>query len=406
MILPGAGGLGVGAAGERAASRPVVPLPARPLRIAFVSETWLPSTDGVVTRLVATLRVLRALGHETCMIAPAPAEPEFEGTRVHTVPTVAVSFIAGGRPWGLPMPRVAAYLDAFRPDIVHVVNPFVVGVAGVIAARRRRWPLVCSYHTNVAAYARFYHMGFTHPAIWTLLRLVHNAADLNFATSDAVRADIVRHGIRRVDLWERAVDTTLFHPARRDEAMRRRLGGRHPGAPVALYVGRLAPEKGLDRLKALATMRSPLNIAFVGDGPYRHHMEAEFEGTGAVFTGMLHGDALASAYASADLFLFPSTTDTLGLVVLEALSSGLPVVAADSAPSREMLEGTGSARLFKAESGDSLRSAVEALVAPGTEALRRRMSEGARAEAERHDWRDATARLLGAYARVLAERRA
>lgn len=406
MSVPGSSVPGTTPAGDWPASASVLPLPARPLRIAFVSETWLPSTDGVVTRLVATLRHLRALGHETCMIAPGPAAPEFEGTRVHTVPTIGVSFVAGGRPWGLPMPRVAAYLDAFKPDIVHVVNPFVIGVAGVIAARRRRWPLVCSYHTNVAAYARYYHMGFTHPAIWTLLRLLHNAADLNFATSDAVRADIVRHGIRRVQLWERAVDTGFFHPSHRDEAMRRRLSGRHPGAPVALYVGRMAPEKGLDRLRALASSRLAMNLAFVGDGPYRQHMERRFEGTGAVFTGMLMGEDLARAYASADLFLFPSTTDTLGLVVLESLSSGLPVVAADSAPSREMLEGTGAGRLFAADSADSLRTTVESLLAPGAEPVLRALSDNARAEAERHDWGAATRRLLAAYARVLGERRA
>jgi glycosyltransferase involved in cell wall biosynthesis len=402
LSVPGRNGQGPSAG----AVHGVLPLPERPLRIAFVSETWLPSTDGVVTRLVATVRHLRALGHEVLMVAPGPAEPTFEGTPVLTVPTVSISFIAGGRPWGLPLPRVASYLDAFRPDIVHVVNPFVIGVAGVIAARRRRWPLVCSYHTNVAAYARFYHMGFSHPAIWTLLRLLHNAADLNFATSDAVREDILRHGIERVDLWERAVDTELFHPARRDEAMRQRLSGRAPGAPVAVYVGRLAPEKGLDRLRALTAPSLPLNLAFVGDGPYRAHMERDFRGTGAVFTGMLQGEELAKAYASADLFLFPSTTDTLGLVVLEALSSGLPVVAADSAPSREMLLGTNAARLFQADNPESLRSTVESLVAPGAQRLRQSLSDNARAEAEQHDWRAATERLVAAYSGVLAMRRA
>jgi glycosyltransferase involved in cell wall biosynthesis len=304
------------------------------------------------------------------------------------------------------VPRVAASLDAFRPDLVHVVNPFVVGVAGVLAARRRRLPLVCSYHTNVAAYAEFYHMGVTRPMIWTLLRLLHNAADLNLATSDAVRRDILAHGIRHVDLWERAVDTTAFHPSHRDAAMRRRLSGRLPGAPIAIYVGRLAPEKGLDRLRVLTGMDLGMNLAFVGDGPYRNQMERAFGPSGAVFTGMLHGEELTRAYASADLFLFPSTTDTLGLVVLEALSSGLPVVAADSAPSREMLDGTGAARLFDPSDGQSLGATVAALVAPGSERLRATLARAARAEAERHDWRAATERLVAAYGRVLAARRA
>jgi glycosyltransferase involved in cell wall biosynthesis len=374
------------------------------MRVAFVTETWLPSTDGVVTRLTATVRHLRAMGHQVAIVAPEPSPPVFEGVRVDTVPTVSVGFIAGGRPWGLPLPRVARYLDRFGPDLVHVVNPFVVGVAGVVAARLRRWPLVASYHTNVAAYARFYHLGFTAPAVWALLRLLHNSADLNLATSEAVRQDILHHGIRRVELWERAVDTDLFHPDRRSAAMRRRLAARAPDAPVALYVGRLAPEKGLDRLRPLADLRPPVNLAFVGDGPERARLERLFAGTGAVFTGMLQGEELARAYASADLFLFPSTTDTLGLVVLEALASGLPVVAADSPPSREMLEGTGAGRLFDPADPGALAALVARLAAPSAAGERRAMAVRARQEAERRDWRAATARLAAAYRRVLETR--
>jgi len=391
--------------GERSSAPASAPagrsLPARPLRIAYVSETWLPSTDGVVTRLLATIRALRERGHELCMVAPAPADPWFEGVRVYTVPTISVSFVAGGRPWGLPLPRVAAYLDAFSPDLVHVVNPFVVGVAGVVTARRRRWPLVASYHTNVAAYARFYHMGFTQPAIWSLLRMLHNAADVNLATSDAVRADVVAHGIQRVRLWERGVDTERFHPARRDAAMRARLRGDRRERPIAVYVGRLAPEKGLDRLRVLAGPESPVNLTMVGDGPDRARLERQYAGTGTVFTGMLSGADLASAYASADLFLFPSTTDTLGLVVLEALAAGLPVVAANSAPSREMLEGTGAGRLFDPRSEASLARVVAEIAGPGCEPTRRELSRRARAEAERHDWRSTTDNLLAVYREAL-----
>lgn len=379
--------------------------PDRPLRIAFVSETWLPSTDGVVTRLLATVRELRRRGHILGMVAPAPSDPVFEGMPVWTVPTVAAPWVAGGRAWGLPMPRVAGYLRAFRPDLVHVVNPFLVGVAGVITARRHGWPLVASYHTNVAAYAAFYHMGFTRPAIWTLLRLLHNAADVNLATSDAVRADIEHHGIRRVSLWERAVDTEAFHPRFRHDAMRQRLSGRVPGAPIALYVGRLAPEKGLDRLSSLFDAGLALNLALVGDGPDRSRLEQLFAGTGTVFTGMLQGEDLARAYASADLFVFPSTTDTLGLVVLEALASGLAVVAADSLPSREMLEGTGAGRLFDPFDPAGLRSVAAALIAPEGAAVRRELGERARAEAERRNWQVATDRLLDSYGRALHARR-
>lgn len=368
------------------------------MRIAFVTETWWPSTDGVVTRVTATVRELKRMGHDLLIIAPRGGEPVFEGITVKDVPNISVWFIYGGKPWGLPMPRVGRYLAEFRPDVVHVVNPFVIGVAGVIAAVRQRLPLVASYHTNIAGYADFYHLGFTKPAIWGILRALHNRADVNLATSAAVQRELERQGIRNVRVWRRGVDLELFHPSRRSDTMRSRLTGGHPERLVGLYVGRLAKEKGLSRLVGIFSGNPTLHLAMVGDGPSRDELEQQFRGTPTTFLGTLHGEELARAYASADFFVFPSITETLGLVVLEAMASGLPVIAAESEPTHELIDGSGAGALFPASHPELISEKVRTLT--GDAHLYADLSQRARREAEKWGWRIPTEELIRLYQQV------
>ncbi|PSR21908.1 MAG: glycosyltransferase family 1 protein [Sulfobacillus acidophilus] len=372
------------------------------MRIVFVTETWWPSTDGVVTRLTATVRELKKMGHELMIIAPRGGEPFFEGIPVRDVPNVSVGFIYGGKPWGMPLPRIGHYIREFDADVVHVVNPFVIGWGGVLSAVSQGRPLVASYHTNIAQYAEFYHLGFTKPAIWACLRALHNRADLNLATSETVRQELIREGIKNVRVWARGVDLQLFHPSRRSEAMRRRLTDGHPERMIALSVGRIALEKGLDRLTALFAANTNLHLAFVGDGPARKDLTQLFRGTPTTFVGTLHGEDLACAYASADVFVFPSTTDTLGLVLLEAMASGLPIIAAESQPTHELTDQSGAGLLFRADKPETIGERVYELVhsARGEELSRR-----ARHEAERWGWRVPTVELVNWYQELLGEQR-
>ena len=372
------------------------------MRIAFVTETWWPSTDGVVTRLTATLRELKNMGHELMVIAPRGGEPIFEGIPVRDVPNVSVGFIYGGKPWGMPLPRIGHYLREFNPDVVHVVNPFVIGWGGVLSAVSQGRPLVASYHTNIAQYAEFYHLGFTKPAIWACLRALHNRADLNLATSETVRQEIVGQGIRNVRVWARGVDLQLFNPSRRTDAMRRRLTNGHPERMIALSVGRVALEKGLDRLTALFSANPHLHLAFVGDGPARRDLERMYHGTPTTFVGTLHGEELASAYASADVFVFPSTTDTLGLVLLEAMASGLPIIAAESRPTHELTDQSGAGLLFPPDHPDTIGHLLSELM---HSAKREELSRRARREAERWGWRVPTAELVTWYHELVEEQR-
>ena len=365
------------------------------MRIAFVTETWHPSTDGVVTRITETLRELKRMGHELLVVAPSGGEPVFEGICVRYVPTFSVSFVYGGKPWGIPLPRVQKFLDDFHPDVVHVVNPFILGIAGVYAARRRRYPLVASYHTNIAQYADFYHLGFTRPAIWGLLRMLHNQAVFNLATSEAIRQEISQHGIKSARLWRRGVDLSGFHPRHRKMDMRERLTGGNPERLIALYVGRIAKEKGLDRLLSLFPGNPGIHLALVGDGPAVEYFKGRFERTPTTFVGKLLGSDLASAYASADFFVFPSTTETLGLVLLEAMSSGLPIVAAESGPSHELIDSSGAGRLFPSTQPYQLAQLVSDLIKDRS--LLENLAVKARQEAEKWGWKEPTEELAALY---------
>ncbi len=364
------------------------------MRIAFVTETWWPATDGVVTRITATVRELKAMGHELLIIAPRGGAATFEGIPVRDVPNISVGFIYGGKPWGLPLPRVKGYLEEFQPDVIHVVNPFVLGVAGVLSGTRLKIPIVASYHTNIAGYADFYHLGFTKPLIWAILRALHNRAHLNLATSETMKRVLESEGIQRVSVWRRGVDLDLFNPKHRSEKMRHRLTDGHPDRLIALYVGRIALEKGLNRLHGLFDHNPHLHLSLVGTGPAEGILRDQFKETPTSFVGKLLGADLASAYASADFFIFPSTTETLGLVLLEAMASGLPIVAAESLPTHELVDESGAGALFSPDHPEHIGRIIENFFAGNSlETLK----HYARNEAERWGWSLPTRELVGWY---------
>lgn len=358
------------------------------------TETFLPSTDGVVTRLRRTLEELNRMGDELLVFAPSGGPTSYAGARVHGAPGVPFPPYPEKKLCP-PHPGVGRALRRFRPDLVHAVNPVVLGAGGVYYARRYGIPLVASHHTKLTTYARYYGLGFARGLGGTYLKALHNRAAVNLCNSEAAGEELVRGGVRRVRVWPHGVDAWYFRPGRASGAWRAKLSGGNPEDKVLLYAGRLAPEKDLGRLKAISGEVPGTRLAMVGDGPARKTLEREFAGTPTVFTGYLHGEELAAAYASSDVFLFPSTTDTLGLAMVEALASGLPVVAARSGPTREVVEDGVSGLLYDAGSTESLVGSVRRLVAePG---LREAMGKEGRAAAERRDWGTSTRVLRRHY---------
>lgn len=365
------------------------------MRIALFTETFLPKIDGVVTRVVRTLEQLRAMGHEALVFAPGDPPPEVAGHRVVKVPSVPF------RPWypelflGLPRPRIGRELDRFAPDVVHVVNPVVLGLWGTLLARQRGLPLLASYHTDITQYAKHLKLPFLSPISDRFLRDVHNQAHVNLCTSTPMVNSARGLGIRRVRLWPKAVDTDVFHPGRRDAAMRDRLTDGHPDEVLLLYVGRLSYEKRLDWLYAPVTSIPGVRLALVGAGPAEADLREQFAGTPTVFTGYLSGDALAEAYASADVFAFPSDTETLGFVAMEAMASGVPPVGARAGGVPDVIRHEENGLLFTPGDLGDLTEQLRRLVTD--DVFRARLGRKAREEMTKYDWRASTEALVGFY---------
>lgn len=259
--------------------------------------------------------------------------------------------------------EVAAGLSRWRPTLVHATTPFGIGLAGRAVARTLRVPLVTSYHTAFGEYLKHYGLGVLDRASWPYLRWFHNSGRRTFAPSRFVASQLLSQGFRDLRVWGRGVDPKRFHPRFRSDAMRQTMGA-GPNDLVVSYVGRVAPEKqvalAVEGMRSVMERHSNVFLAIAGDGPALAECRA-IAPARTWFAGALQGDALSAFYASSDLFVFPSTTETFGNVVLEAMASGLPVVAPDVGATLE-LANRETAELFAAGDVNALAQAVERLL--------------------------------------------
>ncbi|MCG7427013.1 glycosyltransferase family 1 protein [Helcobacillus sp. ACRRO] len=383
------------------------------MKVLIVTETFIPSIDGVVTRLKRLIDHLISEGHEVQVIAPDLGARVYEtgGRRVliHGVRAVKTPFYSH-RPWSLPLVQARIVADQvvqdFRPDVIHAVQPILLAQVGVWAAKKYGIPLAASYHTNLPAYLeRYPAWSWGAPLVGWATEKMHRDAEVNIATSATARSELMAQGVRRVDVVPSGVDTELYRPSRADDEMRERLGGVQ-GRRLLLFVGRLAAEKDLHLLEPMMRRRDDIALAVVGDGPVRGELEQLFAGTNTTFAGFMRGEELARAFASADAFVFPSVTETLGLVILEAKASGLPVIAARSGPTMEQITSGENGILFdvsdSAVPGGSLERAVELLDDPR---LVDRVRAAGRADAEEHSWPRASAVFVALYEKAIRRHR-
>jgi len=283
------------------------------VQIAFFTETFLPKVDGIVTRLTRTVEHLVAAGDDVLVFCPEGAPSSYCGAQVMGIPAVPLPLYPELK-LALPRPVVAEAIDRFQADVIHVVNPAILGLGGIWLAKTKAIPLVASYHTHLPKYLEHYGLGMLEPLLWELLKAAHNQASLNLCTSTAMVQELSERGIHNIDLWQRGVDTDAFHPRLASDQRRQQLFGPHQeGDPLLLYVGRLSAEKQIESILPVLTALPRARLALVGDGPHRQQLEQTFAGTATRFVGYLRGEDLAGAYASADAFLFPSSTETLGL---------------------------------------------------------------------------------------------
>ena len=373
------------------------------MKIAFFTETFLPKVDGIVTRLTKTIEFLTKNGDEVIVFCPEGCPDSYKGATIVGVAAMPLPLYPELK-LGLPGPAVSDKLEEFKPDLVHVVNPAVLGLGGIWLAKTNNIPLIASYHTHLPKYLEHYGMGMLEPLLWELLKAAHNQALLNLCTSTAMVNELEDKGIQRTALWQRGVDTENFRPELRSEKMREKLFGKYQDSDsLLIYVGRLSAEKQIERIKPVLDNIPGACLALVGDGPYRGQLEKIFANTKTNFIGYLSGEELASAYASGDIFLFPSSTETLGLVLLEAMAAGCPVIGANKGGIPDIINNGINGCLYNPDEKDngerSLIEATKKILADKNK--KEAMRKEARKEAEQWDWNQATLQLQKYYAETL-----
>ncbi len=314
----------------------------RSLRIALVTETYPPEVNGVARTLHQVVEGLRARHHDLQLVRPRqqPSDAADVGDRFHEVLMrgLAVPRYPQLR-MGMPARRALVKLWTLnRPDLVHIATEGPLGWSGLQAARHLRLPVASDFRTNFHAYSRHYGVGWLNKPIVAYLKRFHNHCQVTMVPTRSLMDELSGYGFRNLRVLGRGVDTTLFNPARRSEALRAAWGAA-PDTLVLLHVGRIAPEKNLDAVvrtfQALLQQGRDVKLVFVGDGPSRPAIAEQLPQ--AVFAGMQGGESLATHYASGDVFLFPSLTETFGNVTPEALASGLAVVACDCAAAAQII---------------------------------------------------------------------
>lgn len=366
------------------------------MRVAIVAESFLPNVNGVTNSVLRVIEHLRRTGHEVLVIAPdtprgqPPAERVYDGVRVHRVPSRMFPKVTS-LPLGVPRPRMVNVLRGFDPDVVHLASPALLGWGGVHAARYLGVPTVAVFQTDIAGFTESYGVGALSRAAWAWTRRLHGRADRTLAPSTSAMENLEAQRIPRVFKWGRGVDITGFAPSARDQKLRASWSA--DGKPIVGFVGRLAPEKHVERLAALAG-RDDLQLVVVGDGVDRAKLQTVLPT--AVFTGELHGTELAAAYASMDVFVHPGEHETFCQAVQEAMASGLPVIAPDAGGPRDLVAPYRTGLLLPVDEFSSvLPAAVEHLIAE-----RPRYSVAARRSVLGRTWPAICDELIGHYEAV------
>jgi glycosyltransferase involved in cell wall biosynthesis len=374
------------------------------MRITIVTETYFPQLNGVSRTLGELVRFLTENGDQVQLIYPDYGETAV-GAQFHTVRSITVPFY---KELHLPLPPFASAhraIDRFRPHIVHIATEATLGWSILRFALRRRLAVVSSFHTNFDQYSGHYQVGWARGVIWRYLRWFHNQTRETYVPSATTIRALHSLGFKRTVLWKRGVDSALFRPDRAGRLDVRLALGWSPEDVVITYVSRIAPEKNVEYLAealAIVSARRPeVRILFVGDGPTRPILEKRL-GPAARFAGYRKGEHLADHYAASDIFAFSSLSETFGNVVLEAMASGLPVVALRAGGVGEIVQsGTTGILVKPSEPAEQFASALLSLVDDRTK--RRAMGEAARGYALSQTWNAIMESLRHRYQAVTDE---
>jgi phosphatidylinositol alpha 1,6-mannosyltransferase len=374
------------------------------VRIAYFTESLYPHVDGVSRTLARLFASLEARQEEFLIFSPfIPGDEVSWSDRVRPVRYVKFPLYSDYR-ISLPVVSrsVGREIEAFRPDLVHLVSPTPMAIWAQRWAARRGVPVVSSFHTHFVSYFRYYGVPWLENGGWRALRRFYARCDRVYAPSWSMIRELESHGLQHLELWSRGIDLAGFSPDFRDPELRRDAGA-DERTPIVLLVSRLVREKDLADLVVVERILRERGVSFrlvlVGDGPMRRELENSLPN--ATFAGHQSGEQLARWYASADIFVFPSTTETLGNVVLEALASGVPAVVTDRGGPQDLIRTGENGFIVRGNAPDEMADRVELMLRDG--ALRARMAAAARDSAVTRDWEEINGGLIESYRSVVRE---
>jgi len=370
------------------------------LRVAVYAGMFIKDFDGATKTLFELIKTLRSHKAEVAVWSFCLQPTRLPGVPVHKVAAVSLPFYPDYR-FALPGPELFRRIRNFKPDVIHLTVPDAVGLAVSAYAKIRRIPLLMSYHTDFISYLEERNLWYLIHIWWPILRRYYNQADSLMVPSRDSGEKLARHGIQKASIWGRGLVPGRFSPSYRSESLRRQWGAE--GRKVILFSGRFAWFKGLPtfmRVYDLFKKDKDLSPVFVllGRGPQEEDLRKRMPD--AIFPGYLTGENLSVAYASADLFLFPSPTETFGNVVQEAVASGLPAVVSDQGGCQEIVRGTGGGLVAKARSARSFHQACRRFLTD--EKLYHQVREAGLRNVAGRDWDSANQAILDEYARLLA----
>ncbi len=363
------------------------------VRVAIVAESFLPQVNGVTNSVLRVLEHLRATGHEALVIAPQDegVPDEYAGFPVMALSAMSLPGYSDVRIGLSPTSQFERIFADFAPDVVHLAAPFSMGYSAVLATSRMSIPSVALFQTEIASYAASYGWARITPILWHRLRRIHSMATLTLAPSTYTAQTLLDRGVPRIRIWGRGVDSVRFSPTKRNETLRGELAP--DGQVIIGYMGRLAPEKQVADLAALADIPGS-RLVIVGDGPSRTELEGLLPD--AYFCGKLAGEELPRVVASMDVFVHPGELDTFGQAIQEAEACGVPVVATGVGGPLDLVVPNVNGLLYTPGDLEGMRSAVAALV---EDPVRRdRLAEGAHLSVAHRTWSYVCDQLLAHYA--------
>lgn len=373
------------------------------MKIAIFTDTYTPDVNGVAKTLARFTTFLKNKAIEFRVFVPKSSQENQVQDQIHAYPSLPFLLYPECRLAFPNLAEIKAELNEFNPDIIHVATPFSMGLAGLHFSKKLNIPIVGSYHTDFDKYLEHYNLQVFTFVLWKYLKWFHQSLEKIFVPSQDTKARLKKYQFKNLAIWPRGVDRSIFHPNHRTDQVRQKYQINEKY--ILLYVGRLAPEKDVMILPEIAAqlpahLKDNVHWLIVGDGPLKANL-AKVAPSNMTFTGFLAAEQLVQAYATADLFVFPSASETFGNVVLESLACGVPVIGANVGGVRTIIQHNQTGILCQEKNSHQFVSAIVRMLSDPQ--LRVTMAEAGIKYAQSQSWEQIFQRLLQDYRMVLTK---